>query len=50
MEPEDGVVWIHDSDERQTMATSLRPDSKSLKALIPDRPAPENGDPAALTG
>jgi hypothetical protein len=23
---------------------------ESLKALIPDQPAPENGDPAALTG
>ena len=49
MEPEDGVVWIHDTDERQTMAfTSFG--LESLKALIADQMAAENGDPAALTG
>lgn len=49
MEPEDGVVWIHDADERQTMAfTSFG--METLKELIADQPTLENEDPAALPG
>jgi threonine dehydratase len=41
MEPEDGVVWIHDIDERETMAfTSFG--LETLKELIADQPAPKN--------
>jgi hypothetical protein len=40
MEPEDGVLWIHDTDERQTMAfTSFG--LETLKELIADQPKPE---------
>jgi hypothetical protein len=41
MEPEDGVLWIHDTDERQTMAfTDFG--LETLKELIADQPRPKS--------
>lgn len=41
MDPEDGVVWIHDTDERQTMAfTSFG--RETLRDLIADRRTTES--------
>lgn len=41
MEPEDGLVWIHDTDERQTMAfTSFG--LETLQELIADQPKSKN--------
>lgn len=49
MDPEDGVVWIHDIDEREAMAFTAF-GLETLKELIVDQPTPESEDPAALAG
>lgn len=49
MEPEDGVIWIHDTDERQIMAFTSS-GLEILNELIADPSTPENGNPAALAG
>ena len=41
MEPEDGVPWVHDTDEPQTMAFTAS-DLETLKELIADQPRPES--------
>jgi threonine dehydratase len=41
MDPEDGLVWIHDTDERQTMAfTSFG--LETLRVLIADQHTTES--------
>ena len=41
MTPEDGVLWVHDTDERQTMAfTDVG--LETLKGLIADQPTSES--------
>ena len=37
MEPEDGVLWIHDTGENQTMAFTDR-GIETLKQMIADQP------------
>ena len=41
MDPEDGLVWIHDTDERQTMAFTSR-GLETLRDLIADQPSTES--------
>ncbi|MBB4630777.1 hypothetical protein [Sphingosinicella soli] len=41
MEPEDGVLWVHDIDERETMAFTHF-GIETLKELIADQPRPES--------
>lgn len=41
MDPEDGLVWIHDTDERQTMAFRSR-GLETLRDLIADQPTTES--------
>ena len=41
MEPEDGVLWVHDTDERQNMAFTPT-GIETLKELIEDQPTPES--------
>jgi hypothetical protein len=41
LDPEDGVLWVHDIGERETMAfTDLG--IATLKEMIADQPRPEN--------
>lgn len=41
MDPEDGLVWIHDTDECQTMASTSRR-LKTLRDLIAEQPTTES--------
>lgn len=41
MTPEDGVLWIHDTDERETMAFTVF-GIETLKELIADQPEAES--------
>ncbi|SFD64623.1 hypothetical protein SAMN05428997_13825 [Bosea sp. CRIB-10] len=41
MYPEDGLVWIHDTDGRQTMAFTSR-GLETLRDLIADQPSTES--------
>jgi hypothetical protein len=41
MTPEDGVLWIHDTDERETMAFTAF-GIETLKELIADQPEAES--------
>jgi hypothetical protein len=41
MDPEDGLVWIHHTDERQTMAFTSR-GLETLRDLIADQPTTES--------